>query len=684
MYNNIKLLTSLLISAFSANAVFAFPAGDADSSSYSPHNSVSIGFMKSEPFKSDSSSLKNDYVQDLNLVNKTENKLKGLTKRNIEVSGVTRFLTIQRTMFDSYTDMTTSDNHISFSDYPNLSAGSGNAAGAGYPMLELNLKSQIKKDFNFNVGYSMGNNMTGQVDGSSRGIGAVQNLNFGAQMKTGMFKTSILIGEVLWTNLSKFTLGQPEFTDNYFERLPWDWYRSSFTRYQEYFTLSSNIGAQNLGRAPVQGGIGVIEHLPSQISFKVICGQTNRSIIAAVQGTSFPSLTQGYRLEKYIFERAIRGKTGINLYAKRAKVDYALDLPDNNTMYTFDFDVKVKKIKFEGELGGSQIKTIEDFASQNFDEVSGDGFGGYLKTSFDRRAVLWPFSIEFYQLTKNFGNVDGSVLNQNPYVKQGGARNEFLYNDSYFANISQEVGQMTNNRRGVNLDIEANFGDFKVQFGYSASQEIEALTDTLTIQHRVNSFSRSRFRPWYQAGGEYGRIKSYWFRTFETVTLSNDSGFLQRDLLGFNAIEMMLKYKKPIGKKQEIVLLNLSTFNSIKDGFNAFSFPGEKDNLVSVLYNDFTAAYKLNRKMSLVGNFAVEVTKGSDRTAVEHTDLESAETKVDYIDQLGNMYAIGIDYDLSRKTSFHLRTKYMTHVDKNFKLDTFSGLETTFELKIFL
>jgi predicted porin len=88
--------------------------------------------------------------------------------------------------------------------------------------------------------------------------------------------------------------------------------------------------------------------------------------------------------------------------------------------------------------------------------------------------------------------------------------------------------------------------------------------------------------------------------------------------------------------------------------------------------------------MSLIGNFAVEFTKGSKRTAVEHTDLESGETNTDFIDQLGNMYAIGIDYDLSRKTSFHLRTKYMSHVDKNFNLDSFSGLETTFELKIFL
>ena len=124
-----------------------------------------------------------------NYVNQGEKKGKGLLGNNLEVSGVTRFITIQRTMQQSYVDMTTSDKNISFTDYPSADANSG--ANAGFPLLELNLQSQIKQDFNFNVGYSLGHNITGDVDASSRNIGAVQNLNFGAQLKTGLVKTSI-------------------------------------------------------------------------------------------------------------------------------------------------------------------------------------------------------------------------------------------------------------------------------------------------------------------------------------------------------------------------------------------------------------------------------------------------------------------------------------------------------------
>jgi predicted porin len=123
----------------------------------------------------------------------------------------------------------------------------------------------------------------------------------------------------------------------------------------------------------------------------------------------------------------------------------------------------------------------------------------------------------------------------------------------------------------------------------------------------------------------------------------------------------------------------------VKDGFNAFSLPGDEKNLVTVLYNDITGAYRVNNKLSFVGNFAIEKTTGSPRTAIEHKNPSNTLVSLnDFIDQIGHMYAVGVDYDISSKTSVHLRTKYMDHKDNNFTLDKFSGFETTFELKIFL
>jgi hypothetical protein len=678
MYNNKNLFASLLVAAGMASSGAVLAGGttgdSSDSTSYSPDHGVRMSMMlSSRESKGDTSNGSSKFSERFNYLGLGKNKQAGLLSENLELTGVVRFLTTYRNMTESYVDMTTSDKHIMFTDYPNSNASSGN--NAGFPLLELNLKSQLKKNFNFNVGYSLGHAFSGDIDGKSQSIGAVQNLNFGAQLKTGNIKTSIWAGEVLWTNLSRFTMGQPEFTDNYFDRLPWDWYRNSFTRYQEYHSLSSNIGAQNLGRSPLQGGIGVMDFLPLQASFKVIYGVTNRSISAANFGKGFPSYINGYRFEKYIFERAIRGKAGVNLYRKRAFTDFTGEIPDNNTMYTLDFNVKVNKIKFTGEVGGSRVENPATVGDE-------DGFGVAFKTEFDRRAVLWPFSVEFYNLTKNFGDVNGSILNSTPSVKQAGYTNEAIYNDSYFGNVANEVGQLVNNRRGVNLNLEANLGDLKIQFGYSASQEIEKISDTLTIQHRVNALSRSRFRPWFQASGPYSRLKGFWFRTFETLTLNNEDGYLERELLGFNAIDLRFKYRKKIGKNHEIVLINLSTINTIQEGFSAIALPSSDANLVALLYNEFTAAFKLNKKITIIGNFAIESVKGSTRTDLSPDKLlENVEDRV--ISQIGHMYALGIDYDLSRKASLHLRSKYMDHEDKNFVKDKFSGYETTFELKIF-
>ncbi|MEY5041623.1 MAG: hypothetical protein RLZZ414_1171 [Bacteroidota bacterium] len=614
------------------------------------------------------------------------NKTTGIPSDKIKVSGVSRFLSIYRSMNESYSDMINSDKNFSFSDYPQANIG-GSALG-GYPVLELNLQSKLKDNVTFSVGYSMSHNFTGALrDGKAQNLSTIQNLNFRGTMRNDMVVTTVYAGEVLATSLSRFTMGQPLYRDNYFERLPWDWYRNSFTRYQEYFTLSSDIGGQFLGRSPLQGFVTEIQWLPMQINFKAVAGRTNFSNLQSQIGRFFPALTHGYRLEKVIFERYARGYIGANFYQRLAKTDFVGGVSDNNTIGSINLDLKIKKVKVIGEFGVGKVSNpqVQQYAN------NGVGTGGSLKLEFDQRSVENPFSVEFYQIGQNLASVDGSIINSNHAVKQGGAANDLNWDATLFTNVSNEVGQITNNRRGVNLQIEAALLDnLKAQFGYSASQELQANHDTITIQHRVNSFSRSRFRPWFQAGGPYGRVKSVWFRTFETITLGNDFHSARdaegnRDLLGFNAVEMLLKSKFKIAGK-ELVLLNFSSLNTISSNFSFAPALGN-NNLIALWYNDFTAAYQVKSNINLVANFAVQGIKGSDKVnlssdnGVDEFDPSLAKKRV--IDNIGTMTAVGIDYDFNKYSGIHLRTKYMTHKDKNFVNDRFSGFETTLELKIF-
>jgi hypothetical protein len=701
-FNYKRLLSFVLLNV----AMGGLLVGQEDDFSSSFSNGTKMSMLK---VKDDSLSGSGSF----SFINKYLNKDKGLDEQTIKISGVTRFLTIYRALDESYVDQINAANNISFSDYPVSSAGTN--PNGGYPMLELNLQSKLPNNFDFNMGYSLSNAFTGNLtEGVSQAVSITQNLNFRASHKAAGLKSTVYAGEILWTNLSRFTMGQPEYRDNYFERLPWDWYRKSFVRYQEYYSVSSNVGQQQLGRSPLQGFIAEFEWLPKQVNFKALLGRTTRNVALANSLGGFPSVTHGYRVEKVIFERQIRGVAGLNFYQKRAFDDFVGTAKDFNTIGAFDFKLKVlNKVNVSGEFGYGKIQN--PYFADSLVAASGDngeGAGGVMKFEFDKRAVLWPFSVEYYYIHKNLVSLDGSIINSNMNVHSGGYGTEIIYDDQRNPNMSNEVGQLANNRSGVNLKMEASIKDFKVQFGYSTSQELSIIADSITIQHRVNAFSRSRFRPWFQAAGPYGRIKSTWFRTFETITIGNDSydpkereavkfagtevdsitANTARDLLGFNTIELLLKYKLKVGKKHELILLNFTSVNTVKEGFNVLSVVDDKT-YTSLIYNDLTAAFKLTEKVSLVGNYGIEKFDGSVRTNLspeieaEYTDVINPKVATNnekrVIDQIGQAYAIGIDYDLNKTTTFHLRTKYMTHEDKNFVRDKFSGFETNFELKIF-
>lgn len=625
------------------------------------------------------------------LLNTGINAVNGMHSENLRVSGATRFLTIYRNMHESYGDMINADKNFSFSDYPQANIG-GSALG-GYPVLELNLQSKLRDHVTFEVGYSFSHNFTGNLtSGNAQNLSTIQRLSFRAQMRNDMVRTKVYAGEVLETSLSKFTMGQPLYRDNFFDRLPWDWYRNSFTRFEEYFTLSSNIGGQFVGRTPMQAIITEVEWLPAQTNFKAIIGRSNFTSLNAQMGRFFPALTHGYRVEKIVFERFARGFVGANFYQRNADYELAegVWVPDNNSIGTINADLKIRKVKVVGELG---MGKLENPGTNRYDG-DGVGYGGALKLEFDQRAVEWPFSVEYYQIGNNLSSLDGSIINGNHSLKQGGFGNTLQWDATLFTNVSNEVGQWSNNRRGVNIQLEATLADnFKIQFGYATSQELQAYHDTITIQHRVNAFSRSRFRPWFQAGGPYGRIKSVWFRTFETLTIGNDFHSSRdaegnRDLLGFNAAELLLKFKDKLGGR-ELVLLNFSSLNTVDESYTFVPNLGD-NNLVALWYNDFTAAYQLNNNLSLVGNFAVQWINGSkkidlspDKKGIDYQNLSIDDVEKRVISSVGTMSAIGLDYDFNNYSGIHLRTKYMTHSDKNFAQDRFSGFETTLELKIF-
>lgn len=599
---------------------------------------------------------------------------------NVQISGTIRLLTIYRNMEKSYDDMVTGPKNFSIYDYPLASAG--NNVGGGFPQLEFNLTSRISPKFLFNVGYSFAHSMTGS-NGGGRVASSRQNLFFNGKINAGAFRFDISAGGILWTGLSRFTMGQPNYRDSYFNRMPWDWYRNSFLRYEEYYTLSRNVGAEANGRSPILGFIAKTDILPLGVKVTTLYGRTNTNVPVGLAVKHYPSYTVGVRVEKLIFTRYVAGKIGVNYRGKFSNETPGNSIPNNQQMYTFDGDVRIRKVRVAAEVGFSQLEgrnigSVDQVAATPAAEVATttykqQGFGFSVKGELDRDLTTLPISLEYYNIDKWMISQDGSIINSNSKALLQGS--DALYDLFFQQNLAQEIGIICNNRQGINLTLEKNFGKLKTQFGAAWSQDLENLGDTVTFQHRVSAFSRSRFHPWFNAGGNYGRIKSGWMRTYEIVSITDKAKGISTDYLkGYSALELFLKYKITVFNR-DLVLLNYNSYNSVDDKLKVV---GTTDaSFIRVFFEDFTASYKLTKKVSVVGNVGFERALGGTRTQ------EVSPGSGKFINQTGTAFALGVDYDFTRNAGLHIRHTWLQHKDANFVLDEYKGTETNIELKIF-
>jgi len=586
----------------------------------------------------------------------------GLFMDDIVVSGTVRFLTIYRNMDEAYTDMRTSLKNISFVDYP---LGGAAVAQGAYPHLELNLSSKLTKNVDFNVGYSMAYFFTGnQETDATRFASSIQNLRFGTNYHSSIGKFTLNAGQILPVKMSKFTLGQPIYRDDYFDRLPWDWYRNSFLRYDEYYSLKLNMGGQNESRALFSGAVLTGSIIPLGVNITSFVGRSSLTAPYNAGATGFPGVLYGSRIEKSLFTRKLSGKLGVNAYMRRGYTSIVSNLKDNNNMYTLDGDVKMKGLKLATEVGLSKL---------NNPFVNAFGFGTQFRAELDRTYLPLPIYLDLYYIEANFANYDGSIINTNRNLRQGGSSTGLADDPTVFTNINQEVSQYANNRMGVILKTDVRIAKkLTIDFGYAASEELQNLNDSVvSMQHRVNAFTRSRFNQWKMQTGNYQRVRSIFRRTVETFTISNPSSGHKK---GFNAVEALAMFKTKLFTR-DVILMSYHTFASTQEKFSPIPTWDEKSTYIQQYYVENTIAYNFAKKLVGVFDYSVQKAKGGLNTKLGENGKP--------FDQLGTSLGFGIDYDFVKTGSLHLRHKWFNHKDVNFVLDKFKGQETYLELKFF-
>lgn len=609
----------------------------------------------------------------------------GLFKNDINVSGTVRFVSIFRNMGDAYGDMTTSKRNLSLADNPIV--GGGSAAGSsGFPMVDLLFSSKINRQSDFIIAYSYSHFMSGieskTVD-NTRFLSSVQNLRVAGNYYTDFGKFSFQAGSILPVKLNKFSMGQIIYRDDYFDRLPWDWYRSTFTRYEEYYGLKNNMGGQNEGRALFYGTMLNGSITPLGINMVAVYGRGSNTSPIAMIGVLNPAIVYGGRLEKTLFGKKANGKVSINYYKKESDISSTIHVPDNNTMAASDFEISLKGIKFSGEIAYGMIEnTVVPLSSPTLSDVrKNDGFAYQLKLDISKKILPLPIILDGYYINKNVASTDGSIMNTNPALRAGGlgtkADNSGLdYDGSIFTNVVQEIGQYANNRMGLTLKTDFKIGKLSVDFAVMATQEIEKTADSVvTVQHRVNSFTRSRMNPYYNQVGPYSRVRSIFRRTFESVKITEASD----NQKSFNAAETWVMYKgKVFGKG--FVFMTYHTYNTALSHINwADNFTD--DAYTRMYYGDATLVFKALSKVAIVANAGYEKLLGGKGTIMTTADRDGVAGKT--INQTGKSLGFGIDYEFIANAGIHLRHKWFDHKDENFRLDKFNGTETTLEFKYF-
>ena len=233
---------------------------------------------------------------------------------SIKVSGDARFYTIYRDMQTQYGDQVTASKNLDFLAYPN--AAGGNAAGK--PLAELKLTAKPSSASEVSIGYAMAHIFTGVSDSSTR-FAQIRNLiNFGGKVNTdyGLFSMQAG-GGVMWTSLSPLTMSNLEYRPDHFDRLPWDWYTDSWSKYTDFYNSSVSLGGENYGAVGFQGVKLLGSGLPGGIGFKAMYGRTNQSVDQNNVDANPPNAVIAGRLSKDIGANSI----GINYYSQDGFID---------------------------------------------------------------------------------------------------------------------------------------------------------------------------------------------------------------------------------------------------------------------------------------------------------------------------------------------------------------------------
>ncbi len=575
---------------------------------------------------------------------------------SFSISGYYRFITNVRKMDDPY---------ILQKDLkPQLPLNIFVGDDGQIPQLSLNLTGNVNANTRFSTDFFlwtplMGSGMPENVKGLNLGV----SLYGSHSTKYGNFE--VQCGGINWYALTPFTFHTNQGYNRYslFERNPWDPQTKHIEdRYQTFYNQGALNQDLRWGRQAFQGIILEGNDLPNGFSGVLMFGKTQLNGGMA----PLPNQSYGGKLKKVYST----GYLSLNTFNNQTYSDSLLSRGIGFNVHTVSFEQNILDFKISGEIG------IGRYFSPSFQRGFGEAIS--VKIHTPSKYTLIPLQLHFFQISPKV--INNSSVFWNSSIQEGNIGNS-QSNDQLvlapFASAMTPVGQLTNNRKGIELNSEFSIGQFKFNVGYSNAQEIENISSVITYGHPINSLALSRFWRWGFPSnvGPYGNLSKVYRSVFESLNLTDvDQKNVPQNKKYFNSLELNIKYKTKILRK-DLFINYLGSYSSVQNEFSVATVFTEKAYL-RAYYHQLEAYYKLSNKVvwtnyagweRIIANYSTEVNPVTRRPK----------------NQEGWGFATGLDIEMSKAAGLYIRQRWMNYKDTSFPLDHYSGWESTIEIKIF-
>ncbi len=567
---------------------------------------------------------------------------------NLSVSGYYRFIGNYTVMDSQYPEFGTVKNRLFLGDDSNI------------PQLYMTIGARPSATTSFSTDIFLWTPLSGSTLDYAKGLNLGVNLNGTHSTKYGSF--SVKTGGIHWYTLSPMTFATNTGYNRFslFERNPWDPNtKDVFARYSKFYSEGALSQDERWGQQAFQGFIFDGVKLPQDFSFAFMYGksQFNGGALPVPNRMTAGKIRKDFK-KSFVSINALSNKTYDDSLAREV-IGYEL--------ITSEFNVVLNRITLSGEVGGGT------YHSPNLTGEWGEAID--LKLQFSKEITHFPIQLRYFQISPNVINNNGIFWNS--------SISEFSVNSATsappgsqtplipFASSLVNIGQLTNNRRGIILNTDLVVKKQKLTIGYSAASEIIGLSDKITYGHPANNLALSRFWRWaFPSGvGPYQNLNKIYRGVYETLQITDSIS-----AKGFNSVELSYKGEFKLFNR-ELLVFYLGGYHSVQREFSALPKYSTKAYLQS--YNhQVEFYYHLTPKLVITNYFGYDRMIANQNTVLDVVSLAPK-------NQTGASYAIGIDLLLSKNVGLYVRHRWMDYKDANFSLDRYAGQETTVELKLY-